>query len=196
MTTTDERPTDVIDILTTDHREAMALIQDIRRTSAQDEQRDLADVLIAEIVRHSVAEETVVYPAVRRFLSHGDETTEHDLREHQEIERTLKDLEAADPAQGSFIATVERLEVVLAHHVQDEESEQFPALRERIPAEALVDMGQQVEQLKKVAPTRPHPSAPDSPLFHLLAGPGVGLVDRLRDKLAKRPTSTADLGED
>ena len=45
-----------------------------------------------------------------------------------------------------------------------------------------------VETAKKLAPTRPHPSAPNNPVFHKLVGPGVGLVDRVRDKLTGRST--------
>jgi hypothetical protein len=45
-----------------------------------------------------------------------------------------------------------------------------------------------VELAKKLAPTRPHPGAPNSELFHELAGPGVGMVDRLRDNMTGRAT--------
>ncbi len=48
-------------------------------------------------------------------------------------------------------------------------------------------MGGKVETAKKLAPTRPHPAAPHNELFHKLAGPGVGFIDRLRDKLTGRP---------
>ena len=37
-----------------------------------------------------------------------------------------------------------------------------------------------------IAPTRPHPAASNAELFHKLVGPGVGLVDRVRDKLTGR----------
>ena len=49
--------------------------------------------------------------------------------------------------------------------------------------------GQKVQAAKKLAPTRPHPAAPNAELFHKVAGPGVGLVDRLRDRLTGRSTS-------
>lgn len=39
---------------------------------------------------------------------------------------------------------------------------------------------------KRVAPTRPHPNAPHLELFHKSVGPGIGMVDRLRDKLTGR----------
>ena len=51
------------------------------------------------------------------------------------------------------------------------------------------DLGEKVERAKKLAPTRPHPSAPHSELFHKTVGPGVGMIDRLRDKLTGRQTS-------
>jgi hypothetical protein len=39
---------------------------------------------------------------------------------------------------------------------------------------------------KKMAPTRPHPAAPDTPPANKLLAPGAGLVDRLRDALTGR----------
>jgi hypothetical protein len=72
--------------------------------------------------------------------------------------------------------------------VRDEEAEQFPKLRRRVPHEELVELAGKVETAKMLAPTRPDPGAPSSELFHKLVGPGVGLVDRLRDKLTHRAT--------
>jgi hypothetical protein len=61
-------------------------------------------------------------------------------------------------------------------------------LRAHIPAEQLVELGQKVENAKTMAPTRPHPGAPHSELFHKTVGLGVGMVDRLLDKLTGRQT--------
>ncbi len=187
------RTTDVVDILTIDHREALDLIGEIRSGGSAQQQRDLADVLIAELVRHSVAEETVVYPVMRRTLPDGDSAVEHDLKEHAELEHLLSDLAAADPAEGSFVTCVEELQSQLEHHIEDEESGQFPALRENVADDELRQMADGVEAIKAVAPTRPHPDAPDNPLFHLTVGPGVGMVDRLRDALSGRTTNPDDL---
>ena len=54
--------------------------------------------------------------------------------------------------------------------------------------EKLVKMREQVETAKKIAPTRPHPNAPNAEVFHKIVGPGVGLMDRVRDKLTGRNT--------
>jgi hemerythrin superfamily protein len=177
---------DVVDVLTTDHSEAKELIGQIRATADTDQRRDLTDTVISELVRHSVAEEMYVYPVMREHLPNGDEVVNHDTEEHKQLERIMKELEGADPAGPGFMVLIGELESTLLDHVRDEESQQFPQLRAQVPAEKLVELAGKVETAKKLAPTRPHPSAPNSEVFHKLVGPGVGLVDRLRDKLTGR----------
>jgi hemerythrin superfamily protein len=179
---------DVVDILTSDHEDVTALISEIWSVRDPMIRRDLADTAISELVRHAVAEEMYVYPAMRKHLPDGDKAVEHDIEEHKEIEQAMKQLEGADVSSAEFDEALRRLETLLADHVQDEETEQFPELRRRIPQEELVELAGKVETAKKLAPTRPHPGAPNSELFHKLVGPGVGLVDRLRDKLTGRAT--------
>jgi hemerythrin superfamily protein len=179
---------DVIDVLTSDHRDVTALIGEIWSVQDPMIRRDLTDTAISELVRHAVAEEMYVYPAMRKYLPDGEKAVEHDVEEHKEIERTMKELESVDVSSAEFDAALRRLEALLADHVRDEEAEQFPALRGRIPQEELTELAGKVETAKKLAPTRPHPGAPNNELFHKLVGPGVGLVDRLRDKLSGRAT--------
>ncbi len=178
---------DVIDVLVTDHREALELVEQIR-TATGEQRRDLADSLISELVRHSVAEEMYVYPAMRDHLPNGDEAVEHDTQEHKELEATMKRLESANADSGEFTSALGDLERILRDHVADEEQEQFPRLRQHVPAEKLVELKGKVETAKRIAPTRPHPAAPNAELFHKMVGPGVGLVDRLRDSLTGRST--------
>jgi hemerythrin superfamily protein len=180
---------DVVDVLTSDHREVTALLTQVRSTTDPEVRRDLIDTAISELVRHAVAEEMYVYPAMRKHLPDGDKAVEHDVEEHKELERTMKKLEAADASSAEFDTALGQLEAILADHVQDEETEQFPELRRRIPQDELTDLAGKVEAAKKLAPTRPHPGAPNNPVFHKLVGPGVGLVDRLRDKLTGRGTN-------
>jgi hemerythrin superfamily protein len=179
---------DVIDILTSDHRDVTALIGEIWTIRDPMIRRDLTDTAISELVRHAVAEEMYVYPAMRKHLPDGEKAVEHDIEEHKELEQTMKRLEDVDVSSPEFDEALRKLEALLADHVQDEETEQFPELRRRIPQEELTELAGKVETAKKLAPTRPHPGAPNSEVFHKLVGPGVGLVDRLRDKLTGRAT--------
>jgi hemerythrin superfamily protein len=178
---------DVVDILTADHHEVLALVGQIP-TADPGQQRDMTDTVIAELVRHSVAEEMYVYPAMREHLPDGESQVQHDVEEHQELEEVMKELEGLDAADARFLQALGRLESVLRDHVKDEESEQFPLLRAQLASEQLVEMGKKVETAKKAAPPPPPPPAPHSELFHKMVGPGVGMVDRLRDKLSGRST--------
>jgi hemerythrin superfamily protein len=179
---------DVIDILISDHRDVTALIAEIWTVQDPMIRRDLTDTAISELVRHAVAEEMYVYPAMRKYLDDGEKAVEHDVEEHKELEQAMKRLEAVDVSSVEFQDCLRKLETVLADHVEDEETEQFPELRRRIPADELTELAGKVQTAKKLAPTRPHPGAPNNEVFHKLVGPGVGLVDRLRDKLTGRAT--------
>ena len=125
--------TDVVDELTTDHREVAALLDELLETSDPGTRRDMADTAITELVRHSVAEEMYVYPAMREHLPDGEKTVEHDVEEHKELERTMKELEGCDAQDHRFMELVCQLRGALHHHATDEENEQFPQLRARIP---------------------------------------------------------------
>jgi hemerythrin-like domain-containing protein len=177
---------DVVDLLTTDHHEVIDLLQQIKISTDAEERRDLADTVISELVRHSVAEEMYVYPAMKKYLPDGDQAVEHDVEEHKELEKTMKKLESVDAQGSDFTQLLADLENILRDHVRDEENEQFPQLRAQVPRKELIEIGEKVEDAKKLAPTRPHPMAPNNEVFHKLVGPGVGLVDRLRDKLTGR----------
>lgn len=181
---------DVVDILIADHREMVGLLELIEETADPAEQRALTDAATAEIVRHSVAEELFVYPVYKRVISGGADEVEHDKEEHKELEETLVELEDVDAEDPDFLRLIRELKDQLNHHVDDEESDQFPKLRATVSAEELVELGRKVEAAKKVAPTRPHPDSPQSELFHMTVGLGVGMVDRLRDALTGRIENT------
>ncbi len=180
---------DVLDLLMQEHREVEDLLGQLSMQDGQEQDpREIADIVIASLVRHSVAEEMYVYPVIREYLPDGDEAVEHDTGEHQELEELLKELEGLEPSNGKFAEVVARLQEVLADHISDEEDEQFPRLREAVPTQKLIDLRSKVEMAERIAPTRPHPGAPHSELFHKMVGPGVGMVDRLRDTLSGRVT--------
>jgi len=180
---------DVTVILTADHREMLELLAQIHETTDAEKRRDLADTATAEVMRHSVAEEMHVYPAMEEHLPNGAQEVEHDKQEHDEIVQVMKKLEGTDASGQEFLDLVRQLEDLLNHHAHDEEDDQFPKLRTHLTQEQLNELGEKVETAKKMAPTRPHPSAPHSELFHKTVGPGVGMVDRLRDKLMGRETN-------
>ncbi|WLQ32054.1 hemerythrin domain-containing protein [Streptomyces castrisilvae] len=177
----------VIAELTTDHREVDELFAEIEKQPVGDDRRrKLADQLTIELVRHSVAEEMHLYPAVRRFVDDGDDMADKELSDHAKVEQHLKELEGLPADDPQFDHLVAKLKLEVSEHVRDEEGRLFPLLAAACSPEALDTLGERVRAAKKTAPTRPHPSAPDTPPGNKILGPGAGLVDRARDLLSGR----------
>jgi hemerythrin superfamily protein len=181
---------DVIEILTTDHREVEAMFIELEtlmktRSGTGDELRkDLADQITIELVRHAVAEEVAVYPMVKEKVS--EEEAERAKREHAEAEETMKRLESLDSEDPTFEQEIRKLMNEIREHVAEEEGEMFPRMREVFSPEELTELGKRVEAIKAMAPTRPHPSVPNDPGKRLAVGPVAGLFDRLRDLASGR----------
>ena len=188
----DLRPQDVIEVLTQDHREVEEMFAKLESmgpatTDAQRKRRkDLVDQVTIELVRHSVAEEAEVYPAVQDKLTKRE--AERARKEHAEAEQTMKRLEGLEPEDEGFDAELATLIREIREHVKEEEGEMFPRMRAVFTQDELDKLGSRVKGVKALAPTRPHPSAPDQPPGDLLLGPVVGLFDRLRDAASKRGT--------
>jgi len=184
---------DVIEVLMHDHREVESMFAEIEslRGAATDSDRsrrkDLVEQVTIELVRHSVAEEAEVYPAVKEKVS--AEEAERAKQEHAEAEETMKRLEKLKPEDASFDAELATLMREIREHVAEEEGEMFPHMRKVFSQDELRELGSKVEAVKKIAPTRPHPSAPDEPPGDKMLGPVVGLFDRMRDAVTRRGTS-------
>jgi hemerythrin superfamily protein len=177
----------VVDELMTDHREVEELFGKIEALPPGDKKRKLhADQVTMELVRHSVAEEAYLYPAVREHVPDGDSIADKELEDHANAEQIMKDLEGCEADDPEFDRLVGMLMSEIRMHVADEEANLFPRLAAACPPEALDQLGDKVRQAKKTAPTRPHPSAPDKPPMNKLMAPGAGLVDRLRDMMTGR----------
>lgn len=182
--TKDQR--DVIEVLTHDHREVEEMFDELTGTTEPKERRRIVNDITIELVRHSVAEEMYLYPAVRRHVPDGDTIADKEISEHSAVEKTLKGLEKTDATDADFSTLTERLINDVSEHVRDEEDTVFPRLAEHCTKDDLLELGEKVETAKKVAPTRPHPSAPDRPPLNKILAPGTGLVDRVRDHLFGR----------
>ncbi|MEW1773328.1 hemerythrin domain-containing protein [Streptomyces sp. NPDC086777] len=181
---------DAIAELMTDHREVEEMFARIRAVPAGGrELRDVVDEVTIELVRHSVAEEEYLYPAVREHIEGGDRIADREIEDHGRVEELLKELEKKDIDDPATSPLLRQLMEEVSAHVRDEEDNLFPALRQVCGAEALNDLGDKIRRAKSMAPTRPHPSAPSTPPANRLLAPGVGLVDRARDLITGRGRS-------
>lgn len=184
MTTTGQQ--DLIDAIVADHRETEGVFAEIEASGDPRLKRELVEHVITELVRHSVAEEQYLYPTARRVLADGDEIADHEIAEHAEAEELMKELENTEATDPKFDELARSLIGAIRHHLQDEERDLLPKLRAACDADELRQLGQKFENSKKMAPTRPHPAAPDRPPANKILGPGMGLIDRMRDALTGR----------
>jgi hemerythrin-like domain-containing protein len=189
-----EAQRDVVDVLTADHREFDRIfteLEGLRHRTGSDvlkRKRELVDEVTIGLVKHSVAEETQVYPRVEKQVD--KEEAEHSKEEHAEAEETMKRLERMDPDDPGFDDAVKELIDEIRHHVQHEESRMFTELRAGFSRDELVEMAEKVEAVKKIAPTRAHPMTPNEAGVRMAVGPVASLLDHLRDAVSGRGKHT------
>ncbi|MGW1373123.1 hemerythrin domain-containing protein [Streptomyces sp. NPDC002446] len=178
---------DVMTELTADHRGFAELFKQFHDAPVGSERRKLlVDALTIELVRHFVAEEQHLYPAVREHMEEGDALADKEIADHARVEELLKDLEQRDAGDPDFDRLVVKLHTEVTAHVDDEENHLFLRLREEVHSYVLEELGNKVRAAKATAPTRPHPSVPSTPPVNKLLAPGLGLVDRARDYITGR----------
>jgi hemerythrin-like domain-containing protein len=183
---------DVIEVLEQDHREVeqmFAELEALRATTDSDalsRRKDLMEQVTIELVRHSVAEEVLVYPQVEQKVDAGE--AERAKKEHAEAEETLQRLERLDPDDAAFDIELATLMREIREHIAEEEGEMFVHMRQVLSEDELRKLGTRVEAFKKVAPTRPHPSVPNEPGARMAVGPVASLIDRMRDAVTNRGT--------
>lgn len=181
--------TDMVSVLVKDHQEMKDYCRQIEAAADAKQRREAADKLTAEVARHSVAEEMYLYPAARKILPNGDELIDEELKEHSEVEELLKQWEKMDGDHPQFMTTFTQIRDGLLQHIDEEEEPKlFPALQSALSREEQEDLGAKITRAKKLAPTRAHPSAPDTPPGNKILGVPVGIVDRVRDLMSGRAT--------
>ena len=175
---------DLIRKLLVDHQDARDMFARIE-SAPPDQVGELFWELTHALVRHEVAEEEIVYPQVRKVLPEGDQIANLRIEEQAEAEELLDRMEKAGPQDPSFSTHLIALRNAVLAHAEEEESTVLVPLGMTLEPSELVRLGDLYDKAKKVAPTHPHPSAPDTPPGNMLLGPVAALVDRTRDAIHK-----------
>ncbi|MFC8521009.1 hemerythrin domain-containing protein [Streptomyces sp. NPDC057257] len=177
----------IIEELTADHRRIQRLVDRIRSTASDGEERTaLVEQVSMALVRHSVAEKRHLYPVVRRFVTGGEGWADRDLAEERLTEQALEALEFGEPGSEEYGGLLLSVVTRATDHVVRQEQLLFPRLQSMCPADTLRDLGPEVRPTEAAAPTRPRPPAPQSPPLVKLTSRMWGPLDRLRDILTRR----------
>lgn len=183
---------DIFTVLAADHERILGLSNRLTGGSSAPqagprERKAIADELVTELSRHEVAEEIVLWPAVRERADDGAGMCGMALEQEATGKRLLNELVKTSPGNEEFDTLTHSVAAMLREHISYEQNIVWPRLRLRLSAEEGRQLGTQIEQEKKRAPTRPHPHVPARPDLLKKVGPAVAMLDRARNAVVRRP---------
>ena len=95
----------------------------VRQAPTSDEQRGAQKTLAVLLTGHSIAEETVLYPAMALGDQKGHSTAAYTEQSAAKVQAAA--LEALEPLSDDYHAKLEHLRAAVSHHMFEEESKWF-----------------------------------------------------------------------
>ena len=138
-----------LELLMADHRKVEDLFEQYEQEKDSDEgtRREIAQQICAELTIHAQVEEELFYPWLREQLEDDDmEMLEEAQVEHNTAKDLIAQIEGATDIDEVYNAKVKVLSEYIKHHVQEEENEIFPEVRDQ--QEELDELGQELSARK------------------------------------------------
>ncbi|MEV0247668.1 hemerythrin domain-containing protein [Nocardia sp. NPDC050712] len=149
--------TDAIVVLREDHRAVRALFREFER--AGERAYAVKGRLITQIIElltvHSYIENEGMYPDIRELVPGLERHILESLEEHHVAEVLLAELAAMRPEDERFTAKATVLIDYVDRHIDEEENEWFPKVREHVGRNQLRTIGARMLELRKKAPALP-----------------------------------------
>jgi hypothetical protein len=128
---------DLLSQLEAEHRQVESWLDELEQAEEPDERLRLLGLVEPALGKHMRTEESEIYPLLAEL--DGEMAAEAN-NEHESARELLAKVRDAAPDTPGFGGLVAALKGAIGHHVEDEESEAFPKLRQqmrdRIPAAA------------------------------------------------------------
>ena len=154
--------TDAIVLLKKDHQEMRRLFRDFEKAGADAiaTKARLATQIIEALTVHTYIENELMYPRVRALLPEVEDDVLESYEEHHVADLLVVELAAMKPDAERFDAKTTVLIENVRHHIEEEEQEWFPKVREGLTRTQLREIGDELAAAKEKAPRRPEqPSA-------------------------------------
>jgi hemerythrin superfamily protein len=161
-TTKTKASTDAIVHLKDDHKEIRRLFDQFEKAgdSAEKAKGKLVDQIIEILTVHTYIENEVMYPRVRELLPQLEDDVLESYEEHHVADVLVMELSTMQPSDERFDAKTTVLIENVRHHIEEEEKEWFPKVREGLGRKALQEIGAEMISKRKKAPRKPsQPSA-------------------------------------
>jgi iron-sulfur cluster repair protein YtfE (RIC family) len=137
-----------IDLLKEDHDKVDRLFQKVNATKNEDHS-DLFEQIKHELEIHTHIEEKLFYP---KLMKEGDEElqklTKEAVQEHHQAKIFLRELSGLAEDSEKFEPKLKVLTDDIKHHVQEEEGQMFPMVKEQLDEYTLQMLGNELEKEK------------------------------------------------
>jgi hemerythrin superfamily protein len=154
--------TDAIVLLKSDHKEIRKLFREFKAAGedATKKKGDLVARIIEQLTVHTYIENEVMYPEVRRLVPDLEDDILESYEEHHVADVLVMELFAMKSDAERFDAKTTVLIESVEHHIEEEEDEWFPKVREALGRKQLSELGERMLAAKQKAPRSPaQPSA-------------------------------------
>jgi hemerythrin-like domain-containing protein len=155
-------PTDAIVLLKDEHKLIKKAFRDFEKAGekAYAEKGKVVKRIIELLTVHTYIENEVMYPRVRELLPEVEDDVLESYEEHHVADLLVMELYAMKPQNERFTAKTTVLIENVEHHIDEEEKEWFPKVREGLGRKQLQELGEAMVQARKKAPKKPsQPSA-------------------------------------
>lgn len=153
---------DAIVQLKKDHQEIRKVFRQFQQAgdNANVRKGQLVDRIIELLTVHTYIENEVMYPRVRELLPELEDDVLESYEEHHVADVLVVELAALKPGDERFDAKTTVLIENVTHHMDEEEQDWFPKVREGLGRKTLQEIGEEMIAARAKAPTRPsQPSA-------------------------------------
>ncbi|MFG3618776.1 hemerythrin domain-containing protein [Nocardia sp. NPDC047654] len=154
--------TDAIVLLRDDHKAIRKLFREFEKAGGDATQTKgkVVKKIIEALTVHTYLENECMYPEVRKLVPELEDDILESYEEHHVADVLVTELSMMKPDDEHFTAKTTVLIENVDHHIDEEENEWFPKVRESLGRKQLQDIGARMQELRKKAPTSPaQPSA-------------------------------------
>jgi hemerythrin superfamily protein len=153
---------DAIVLLKNDHKDVKKLFRAFEASgeNATATKGKIVRRIIEMLTVHTYLENEIMYPQVRALLPEVEDDVLESYEEHHVADVLCMELWSMDPSDERFDAKTAVLIENVEHHIEEEEDEWFPKVREGLGRKKLQEIGQQMTEARPSAPRKPtQPSA-------------------------------------
>src|SRR3954453_5566508 len=136
--------TDAIVLLKNDHKEIKRAFSTFKKADKAEDEKVMAEAVdrITELLLvHTYIENEVMYPRVRALVPDLEDDILESYEEHHVADVLVMELAAMSAPDERFTAKTTVLIESVTHHIQEEEEEWFPQVRERLGRKQLQEIG-------------------------------------------------------